>query len=230
MRITLESYETQQRSPRRLPHSARSSRCGCEHGIWGRQEARSPEGASTGRWGHPNPSLSATAPSLHVGVRRWHPSLGAVALSGLSSLSSHSTPAGGRALRCLSVHARLLRRHRASARDPFATRKSSSNSEVDAIAGAGVSRVAPSAGCLSLDGFSCSCGSGTKIRPTAVRTCAPSRSHPGKRPLTTSLARALKIQRVEIETSVRNGDIPSWKTRLANALARGFATGTAPYR
>jgi hypothetical protein len=32
-----------------LPHSARSGRCGREHGIWGRQEARRPEGPSTAR-------------------------------------------------------------------------------------------------------------------------------------------------------------------------------------
>ena len=53
-----------------LPHSARSPKG--EHGIWGRQEARSPEGASTGRWGHPIPPSPQLPPR---GVRRGHPSV-----------------------------------------------------------------------------------------------------------------------------------------------------------
>jgi hypothetical protein len=65
-------------------HSARSPKG--EHGIWGRQEARSPKGEHWTVGATPirrtrkgtkgsNPFLSAPAPSLYVGVRRWHPSV-----------------------------------------------------------------------------------------------------------------------------------------------------------
>ena len=54
-----ERIEPFRRYTSALPHSARSDRSGREHGIWGRQEARSPEGASTARWGQPRLGLKA---------------------------------------------------------------------------------------------------------------------------------------------------------------------------
>jgi hypothetical protein len=40
--VTLESYQAHEPAGGAMAslHAARSSRCGCEHGVWGRQEAR----------------------------------------------------------------------------------------------------------------------------------------------------------------------------------------------
>ena len=110
-RITLESYELSQWSPRRPPSfraqqplRLRARTLARQRG--GRKRA-APKGRALDGGGNPNrpvgsnPSLSVTldAPSLHVGVRRWHPSICVVPVSGHCALRHDSAPAGGRALR-----------------------------------------------------------------------------------------------------------------------------------